>query len=118
MKEFQEPMGKVIRKARLEQGLTQFDVARRLGLDSRTILNIENGKGNPKAEVLYPLIRLLKIDPREIFYPDKPDGNAAYRKMEMFLASCSEEELEALLPMCRYFIDALRAKSNIPVDNE
>ena len=47
MKEFQEPVGKVIRNARLEQGLTQFDVARRLGLDSRTILNIENGKGNP-----------------------------------------------------------------------
>lgn len=118
MKEFQDPMGKVIRNARIKQGLTQFDVARRLGLDSRTILNIENGKGNPKAEVLYPLIRLLKIDPREIFYPDKRDGNEAYRKMEIFLASCDESELEALLPMCRYFIDALRAKSNMPIDNE
>ena len=30
-------------------------------------MNIENQKANPRMDVLFPLIRLLKIDPRDFF---------------------------------------------------
>ncbi|MBS5432901.1 MAG: helix-turn-helix transcriptional regulator [Firmicutes bacterium] len=38
-------------------GLSQAQLADKPHIDARTILNIENGKGNPKLEILYPLIR-------------------------------------------------------------
>ena len=39
-------------------------------IDVRTVMNIENHKANPKMEVLYPLIRALRIDARTIFNPE------------------------------------------------
>lgn len=67
MFESSHSLGDVIKRARLEQGLTQINLAGRIAIDSRTILNIENYNGNPKMEVLFPLIRTLKIDPWPIF---------------------------------------------------
>ena len=60
-----------IRKSRTELGLSQEKLAEILGFDSRTILNIENGRGNPKFEKLYPLVRHLNISADRIFYPEK-----------------------------------------------
>ena len=118
MKDFQRPLGDAVRKARIDKGMTQTQVAKELGLDSRTILNIENGKGNPKTEILYPLIRLLEIDPREIFFPEEQNDSASYHKMQVFLSKCREDEIEALLPICRNIIDVLRTrdKSNVSDD--
>ena len=68
MSDFAQPLGDVIRLARETQELTQAQVAAMIDIDARTVLNIENYKGNPKMEILYPLIRTLKIDPNLIFY--------------------------------------------------
>ena len=43
-------LGKAIKQARLERGLTQSDVAERIDVDVRTVLKIENQKGNPKMD--------------------------------------------------------------------
>ena len=45
-----------VREARTELGLSQEKLAETLNLDTRTILNIEAGRGNPKFEKLHPLI--------------------------------------------------------------
>ena len=60
MKEFSRPLGDAVKRARGEQDLTQGQVAGMIGRDTRTVMNIENYKGNPKMEVLYPLIRSLQ----------------------------------------------------------
>ena len=39
-----------VREARTELGLSQEKLAETLNLDTRTILNIEAGRGNPKFE--------------------------------------------------------------------
>jgi transcriptional regulator with XRE-family HTH domain len=64
MQEFSYPLGDAIKRARGELGLTQSQVAEKSGIDARTVMNIENYKGNPKMEVLYPLVRALKLDSR------------------------------------------------------
>lgn len=56
-----------VREARTELGLSQEKLAETLNLDTRTILNIEAGRGNPKFEILYPLITYLKIPADKIF---------------------------------------------------
>ena len=67
MPEYSRPLGDTIKRARGKLGLTQNEVADAADIDVRTVLNIENYKGNPKMEILYPLVRVLKIDAREIF---------------------------------------------------
>lgn len=56
MQEYVYILGSIIRQERLKAGLTQDELAERVGIDPRTILKIENNRGNPKMEVLYPLI--------------------------------------------------------------
>ena len=80
-----------------------------------TILNIENYNGNPKMEVLFPLIRTLKIDPWPIFYPELDGQNASFRQMQLLLKECSEEEIEALLPICKAALSVLRSKNVIEI---
>lgn len=67
MHEYSRPLGDAIKRSRGKLGLTQSEVADKVDIDVRTVLNIENYKGNPKMEVLYPLVRALEIDAREIF---------------------------------------------------
>lgn len=67
MREFSKPLATTIKRARNALHLTQNQLAEKVGIDPRTILNIENCKGNPKTKVLYPLIRFLKVDANEIF---------------------------------------------------
>ena len=66
--EYARILGDVIKTEREVASLTQAELAEKTGIDSRTILNIENYHGNPKLQVLYPLIRALGIDANEIFY--------------------------------------------------
>ena len=115
MFEFSRPLGDVVKRTRLEQGLTQVNLAERISIDSRTILNIENYNGNPKMEVLFPLIRALKIDPWKVFYPELNDQNAAFRQMQLLLKECSEEEIEVLLPVCKTVLSVLKSKKVIEI---
>jgi DNA-binding XRE family transcriptional regulator len=62
MPEYSRPLGDAVKRARTELSLTQNEVADAADVDVRTVLNIENYKGNPKMEVLFPLVRALKID--------------------------------------------------------
>ena len=64
MQEISYPLGDAIKRARGELSLTQSQVAEKSSIDARTVMNIENYKGNPKMEVLYPLVRALKLDSR------------------------------------------------------
>lgn len=110
MLDFAHPLGDTVKKARIAQGLTQASVAERVAIDSRTIINIENYNGNPKMEVLFPLIRALHIDPWEIFYPKLNNQCAAFRHLQILLKDCDNEEIETLLPICEVVLSTLRSK--------
>lgn len=110
MSEYAQPLGKSIRMARLEQGLTQSQVAGKIDVDVRTILNIENYKGNPKMEVLYPLIRALRIEPSEVFYPELEQEGTFVHRLRLLLADCTEQEAEDLIPVCEAVLAAMRKK--------
>ena len=63
MLDYRIALGNAIKAARTELNLTQNEVADLINSDSRTVLNIENYKGNPKMEKPFLLIRSLHIDP-------------------------------------------------------
>ena len=54
-------IAKVIRKYRKEAGLTQEEMANRLGVTTPAVSKWENGNSNPDIELLAPIARLLHI---------------------------------------------------------
>ena len=57
MRDFSLSLGDALKCTREKLGLSQRKVAEDAGIDTRTVLEIENYRGNPKLEVLYPLVR-------------------------------------------------------------
>jgi len=115
MSEFSRPLGDTVKKARKKMGLTQNQVAILTDSDERTIMNIEKYKANTTMEVLYPLIRILRIDPRDIFCPEMDKESPAHYQLQMLINDCSEEEAATLIPICQAVILALRANDGIPI---
>ena len=111
MQEYSRSLADAVKRARGELGLTQNQVASIAEIDERTVLNIENYKGNPKLEVLYPLVRALKMDSREIFQPEMSRESPAIRRLRFIVEECSETEAAALIPAIEGILTVLRARA-------
>lgn len=55
--------------ARVNAGLTQNDMAQKMGVSNKTIVNWEKGKIRPKAAQFHYFCELAGIDPDYIFLP-------------------------------------------------
>lgn len=108
MLDYAHTLGDAVKRARGKSGLTQSEVAAAANIDVRTVLNIENYKGNPKMEVLYPLIRTLKIDSREIFNPELQRESPSIRQLRLLIEDCSEEEAASIIPIFNSILSVLR----------
>ena len=113
MPDYSNTLGDAIRRARMKLDLTQSEVAESIDVDVRTVLNIENSKGNPKMEVLYPLVRVLKIDAKEIFYPEMQRESPSISQLRLLIEDCSEEEAATMIPVLKSVLAALRDKNAI-----
>ena len=57
----------IIREGRKRAGLTQQELADKLGITTGAVSNYENGVSFPKAEIAFGLWDILDITPRELF---------------------------------------------------
>ncbi len=108
MKEYARPLSDAVRSARIRLQLTQNHLAEAIDVDARTILNIENYKGNPKLEVLYPLVRYLKLDAREIFTPEILTDTTEHRQLRQLIEGCTKEEVAMLIPIVSAVVSTWR----------
>lgn len=113
MPDYARVLGDVVKVAREKEGLTQSEVAAAIDRDPRTVLNIENYKGNPKLEVLYPLIRALKIDARDIFNPELQCDTPALHQLSVLISECSEEEAKAIMPIVKAAIELVQNRKKV-----
>ena len=116
MSDFTHPLGDTVKRAREKQELTQAQVADSIDIDMRTVLNIENYKGNPKMEILFPLIRVLRIDPNEIFYPERQHEPSETKQLRFLIESCSEQEAKTLIPVIEAVLSALRSTQSTKIE--
>lgn len=116
MPDYSNTLGDAVRRARMKLDLTQSEVAESIDVDVRTVLNIENSKGNPKMEVLYPLVRVLKIDAKEIFYPEMQRESPSISQLRLLIEDCSEEEAATMMPVLKSVLAALRDKNAITIE--
>ena len=115
MHDYHHSLGDCVKQAREKLGLSQVKVGEMTGMDSRTILNIENYSGNPKMNNLYPLVRALHLDPVKIFYPEVEAPRSNYSELDVLIAQCSEEDKEALLPICKAALEAIHSRDKIEI---
>ena len=111
MSDYAHTLGDAVKRARGKSGLTQSEVADAANVDVRTVLNIENYKGNPKMEVLYPLIRVLKIDTKEVFYPEMQRESPALSQLRLLIEDCTEEEAASIIPIFNSVLYVLRERN-------
>ena len=111
MSDYAHTLGDAVKRARGKSGLTQSEVADAANVDVRTVLNIENYKGNPKMEVLYPLIRVLKIDTKEVFYPEMQRESPALSQLRLLIEDCTEEEAASIIPIFNSVLSVLRERN-------
>ena len=116
MFDFTHPLGDTVKRAREKQELTQAQVADSIDIDMRTVLNIENYKGNPKMEILFPLIRVLRIDPNEIFYPERQHETSDTKYLRFLIEDCSEQEAKTLIPIIEAVLSTLRSTQSRKIE--
>lgn len=116
MNEYSYALGNAVKRARAKLSMTQSEVAECADIDVRTVLNIENNRGNPKLKVLSSLIHTLKIDAREIFNPEMQRESPELYQLRVLTESCSPEEAEALLPFIKSILNVMRSKNSITIE--
>ena len=116
MQEYSRPLGDAVKMARIEHGYTQKQLADELDIDERTIISIENYRSNTTIEILYPLLRLLKIDARKIFNPELDTEKKIAYQFQILMNSCTEEEAATLLSICEAVLAVLRNKTGITLE--
>ncbi len=61
-------LGTRLREARTEAGLTQAELAERIGVSRKTINTVENGVFVPSTTLALKLARALKTSVEELFF--------------------------------------------------
>ena len=118
MPEFSCPLGDVVKRARGRLNYTQNEVANAVNTDIRTISNIENYRANPELKVLFPLVRFLKIDPREIFYPEMASEGPNIHHLRTLIDGCTDKEAEKLIPVLEAVLHIMRANDYTTIIEE
>lgn len=116
MPEYSKALGDSVKRARGKLKLTQSEVASIAEVDVRTVLNIENYKGNPKFEVLCSIIRVLNLDTQEIFYPEMARESAPLTYLQQIIGGCTDDEAEMLIQIVTSVLSTLRDKNSKKVE--
>lgn len=64
---FIKQLAKRIKQLRLEKGMTQLDVASKMGIDDSSYRKIESGRTNPTARTIYKLAIALDVSVFQLF---------------------------------------------------
>ena len=67
MANLKEKFGKKIKKLRAEKGITQEELAQKVGISVDFLSLIERGKNAPSFENLEKIAKALSVEPKELF---------------------------------------------------
>lgn len=98
--------------------MSQRELADKIGVCKRTIIDIEMNIGNPKFEVLYKIIRELDLPLYQIFYPDIPENFEEKTVLLQEISDCTVEEMQLLLPLLKSLKQILREEKKKKQEKE
>ena len=94
-------LGSAVRETRRNKHLSQEALAERIGVCKRTIIDIENNTGNPKFEILCPLVRELDLPLYQVFYPEISEDSEMKNEVLKELSDCSDYEMKIILSVVK-----------------
>lgn len=94
-------LGDAVRVTRKNKHLSQEALAEKIGVCKRTIIDIEKNTGNPRFEVLCPLVRELDLPLYQVFYPEVQENLELKNVLIKELNGCSEYEMRIILSMIK-----------------
>lgn len=97
MEDKHELFGLAIKNARIDCGLTQEELAERVGISCRYLIAIENEGRIPKLPTVYRLIYAMHISADQIFYPEHPQADSERAKLIHMLEACADRDIHILL---------------------
>lgn len=106
-------LGNVVRATRKSKNLSQEDLAEKIGVCKRTIIDIEKNTGNPKFEILYMLVRELDLSLYQVFYPERIENLETKNLLLKELNKCSDYEMKIILSVVRSLRRTLKNEGNI-----
>lgn len=101
-------LGDVVRTTRKYKHLSQEALAEKIGVCKRTIIDIENNTGNPKFEILYPLVRELNLPLYQVFYPEVEKNPEIKSILLEELNACTEYEMKIILSIVKSLRSTLK----------
>ena len=96
--------------ARKESGLTQKQLAEKLGMSHRTVMQAEICRSNPKMETVILLAKELNISLDALVFPETATPNAVPKCVYDFFRGKTESEAEKLIDICRRIDELNHAK--------
>ncbi len=96
-------MGKRIKTVRQRMGLTQDQLAERVGLSPKYISGIERGVENPTMDNLIRLAKVLKVEPYDLFlFGESEENEKVLRKsIEKMVREADREKLQLYFDVMR-----------------
>lgn len=91
-----ETLGDIIKTAQQRAGITNEELAAKVGVSERYIYRIENEGKKPSFDVLYKLVRELSIAPDSIFYPEKSEKDSEIENFVRMLYNCDERSMQII----------------------
>ena len=92
-------LGNAIRMARIDNKLTQEELAEKIGITPTHLKHIESEHRKPSIEVLFKIATLLHMS-LDILFMENTEGfekKKLIKQISLFLPECSEPELKAIL---------------------
>lgn len=107
-------LGKRIREARKECGLTQQELADQTGLAIKTVQDIEKGRKNPTYETLARLLERLGMSPGAAFHSKAITPTEEMKDFLENFQSCDPKGQEILLKTLHFLAEQLRPTQDEP----
>ena len=100
-----ETLGRIIKTARENAGITIEALASKVDITERYLYRIENEGKKPSFDVLHKLVRELNISADSIFYPEKPSKDSEVENLLRMLSACDERSWEVVKATAKALID-------------
>lgn len=95
--------GIVLKNARMDNNLTQAELAEILDISLSYLKDLERFRNNPSYELFEKVIRYFNLSADTVIYPKQNQDNDTYKKVERLLTLCDETQLQTVL----YYVEAL-----------
>ncbi len=97
--------GKRLKEIRAKKGITQFQLAEKVGIDAKHMSHIETGRSFPKADLITRFSQVLEVNYNEFFKTEHLlERNALMKKITNTLEASTDEELKKIYKLMISFL--------------